>query len=153
MNEFVHRIDSVTAERQAPVVRSVPAVPPVREGQSASANLSHGEADAGSGDQARREHMASVFDYARVQARVASILAEIDASRAVATASSSHAEVQLDELRVEPVVVIPMLPASVETIERAIQVARAMAEKAAMTRSAQANVGLNAVNQMLAASV
>ena len=43
-----------------------------------------------------------------------------------------------------------MPPASKEVIERAVDLARAMAQQAAITRSAQANVAQGTVDQLLA---
>ncbi|MGD9811684.1 MAG: hypothetical protein AB7U35_10195 [Sphingobium sp.] len=148
MNEFVPRIDSVTAERPAPVVRSIAAVQP-SNGRPDGAG--QGDLGADSGEQARRDHMASVFDYARVQARIAKILAEIDTS-SIGLPAQQEADARIEALRPEPMVIIPLPPASLEAIENAVRVARAMVEKAALTRTAQANVELGTVNQMLAAS-
>lgn len=152
MSEFVHRIDSLTAERAIPAVRPVAAVAPVHQGSGLPAESSRGEAGADTGAEARREHMASAFDYARVQARIADILSELDAGGTPSADASSTAIRNIEALRPEPVVIIPMPPASREAIEHAVAVARAMAEKAALTRSAQANVALGAVNQMMAAN-
>jgi len=150
MNEFVPRIDSLTADRVAPPVRIVPAVTPVHP-SGASANGA-GQANVGgdSGEQARREHMASASDYARVQARIADILSQMDANIADRHAALLQAQSQIEGLRPEPTVIIPLPPASKDQIEHAIQVARTMAQEAALTRAAQANVGTGTVDQLLA---
>lgn len=152
MNEYVPRIESVSAERAVQPVRPVAAVAPVQPGAGAGQAATQGEANADSGEQARREHMASASDYARVQARIADILAELDTSSASPAEAHAHADAQMAALRPEPTVVIPLPPARIEVIEQAVAVARAMAEKAALTRAAQANVAVGTVDQMLAVS-
>tara|TARA_R110000782_G_scaffold78276_5_gene155178 strand:- start:60161 stop:60610 length:450 start_codon:yes stop_codon:yes gene_type:complete len=146
MNEFVPRIETVPVERSVPAVRPVMAVESVQSGNGASQN----GLGADTGEQARREHMASASDYARVQARIADILAHMDASAAEPEAALSNAETRLAMLRPDPTIVIPMPPASKEVIERAVDLARAMAQQAAITRSAQANVAQGTVDQLLA---
>ena len=93
--------------------------------------------------------MASVADYARVQARIADILADVDLDRADPAAARASAADRLDALRL-PMVVIPLPPASVDAIERAVSLARDMAKQAALTRAAQANVQAGTIDQMFA---
>lgn len=152
MNQFVPRIDGPTVDRSAPAVRVVPAVASIDPGQGRPDSAGGGNVGAGTDEQSRREQMASAFDYARVQARVADILSELATGGDTPPAEArAAAQAQVEALRPEPMVVIPMPPASVEAIERAIAVARAMASQVAMTRSAQANVATSTVAQILAA--
>lgn len=150
MNEFVPRIDALAADHAA-AMRPVPAVPVIQPPASAR-NFTGGD-DLGSnhGKQARREHMASAVDYARVQARVADILANLANSAQPSAAAQSDANMQLQSLLPQPVVIVPLPPVTLEAIERAVEVARAMADQAALTRVAQANVGAGLVDQILAA--
>ena len=150
MNEFVPRVDPVAPER---VLATRPApVAPLVQPASAAANTNNGSGvDADSGEQARREQMASAFDYARVQARVADILSDLAGSSQPPEEARANAETQFEALKPVPTIIIPMLPASVEVVERAVQVARAMAQQAELTRAAQAHVNVGTVDQILAA--
>lgn len=148
MNEFVPRIDAIAPERLV-ASRPAPAVPLVQPSASA-ANAPNGSGvNPDGGDQARREQMASAFDYARVQARVADILADITGSSEPPAQARSTAEAKLDALKPIPTVIIPMLPASVEVVEHAVEVARAVAQQAELARAAQAHVNRNTVDQIL----
>jgi len=152
MNDFVPRIESLPADRSVPPVRPVPAVAPVQAGGTAAqtGNGGQGNVGADSGNQSRRDQMASTLDYAKVQARIANILAEMNADKADASAARANAEAQFQALRPDPTIIIPMPPASLDVIEHAIQVARAMAQEANLTRAAQANVAAGTVSQMMA---
>lgn len=150
MNELVPRIDAVAPERHI-ATRPAPAVPLVAPtGATASAAHDSG-VQSDSGGQARREQMASAFDYARVQARVADILSDLAGTSQPPAEARAHADAAIDALKPTPTVIIPMLPASVEVVEHAIEVARAMAQQAELTRAAQANVNIGTVDQLLAA--
>ena len=150
MNEYVPRIDTSVAERTPPV-RTVPPVAPVQPGAGlADDSGSQGSVARDGGEQARKEHMASAADYARMQARIADILADKSASLSTPESAREDAQSRIEALRGEPTVIVPMLPASVDTIERAIQVAKAMAQEAALTRAAQSNVGPGTVDQLMA---
>lgn len=150
MNEYLPRIDTPVAERTPPV-RAVPPVAPVQPGAGLASDAGgEGSVARDSGDQARKEHMASAADYARMQARIASILADMSASLSTPESARDDAQTRIEALRGEPTVLIPMLPASVDTIERAVQVAKAMAQEAALTRAAQANIGTGTVDQLMA---
>lgn len=148
MNEFVPRIDAIAPERIV-ATRPAPAVPLVQAAASA-ANASNGSGvNPDGGEGARREQMASAFDYARVQARVADILADIAGSSEPPAQARATAEAHLEALKPVPTVIIPMLPASVEVVERAVEVARAVAQQAELARAAQAHVSKGSVDQIL----
>lgn len=137
MSEFASRIEAIAADRAAPV-RAMPAVtgPERAAGGSTSGDGGGAEHD----EQARRDHMASASDYARVQARIADILADVDATTSEPVAARDEAANRLEALKALPVVIVPMPPACVEQIERAVALVRDMAEKASLARSAQAKV-------------
>lgn len=150
MNEFVPRVDAIAPERVT-ATRLAPVAPLVQP-TSATANANNGSGvNADSGEQARREQMASAFDYARVQARVADILSDLAGSSQPPPEAQANAEAKIEALKPTPTIIIPMLPASVEVVERAIEVARAMAQQAELTRAAQAHVNVGTVDQVLAA--
>ncbi|MCH4150377.1 MAG: hypothetical protein LKF30_00280 [Sphingobium sp.] len=150
MNEFVPRIDAVAPERHI-ATRPAPAAPLVAPTAAAAHTAQDSGVQSDHGEQARREQMASAFDYARVQARVADILSDLAGSSQPPPEARVSAEGQLDALRPVPTVIIPMLPASVEVVERAVDVARAMAQQAELARAAQAHVNVGTVDQILAA--
>lgn len=152
MNDFVPRIESLPPDRSVPPVRPVPAVAAVQAGAASTQSGGSGQGNVGSdaGGQARREQMASAFDYARVQTRIANILAEMTASKAAPAVAHADADAKLQALRPDPTIIIPLPPASLDTIEHALQVARAMAQDANLTRAAQANVAVATVNQLMA---
>jgi hypothetical protein len=152
MNDFVPRIESVSADRSVLPVRPVPAVAPIQPSSAAAQDAGQNGVGSDSGEQARREHMASASDYARVQARIADILADMSVSMAPPETARSNAATALSDLRPGPTVIIPLPPASKEAIEHAVQLARSMAQQAALTRTAQANVGPGTVDQLLSMS-
>jgi len=150
MNEFVPRIDAVSADR-AIAVRPVQPVAAVQAAAASGQSVAGGNANADSGEQARREHMASASDYARVHARIADILADVDAAKDHPAATLQNIVDRLEVAR-QPVVIIPMPPASIEQIERAVALAKDMVKHAALTRAAQANVPTGAVDKLMALS-
>ena len=148
MNEFVSRIDAIAPERIV-AVRPAPVVPLVQAGASA-ANSPHGSGvNPDNGGQARREQMASAFDYARVQARIDDILADMNGSSEPPAQAQAQAQAHIEALKPTPTIIIPMLPASVEVVEHAIEVAKSMAQQAELTRAAQGKVNIGTVDQML----
>ncbi|MEZ5656689.1 MAG: hypothetical protein R3E04_12565 [Sphingobium sp.] len=144
------RIDAVSADR-AIAVRPVQPVAAVQAAAASGQSAAGGNANADGGEQARREHMASASDYARVHARIADILADVDAAK---DHSAAALQINVDRLEVQrqPMIIIPMPPASVEQIERAVALAQDMAKNVALTRAAQANVPVGAVDQLMALS-
>lgn len=148
MNEFAPRIEMMTADRIAPT-RAVTAVTAVQPSSSPAGSAGGADVDSDGGEQARRDHMASASDYARVQARIADILADVDAAKPNPAEAISTAADRLDALR-QPMVVIPMPPASVEVIERAVEIARRMVEDASLTRAAHGAVQAGTVDSLLA---
>lgn len=95
------------------------------------------------------EHLASAAEYARVHARIASIMAGIR-SAAPAAVSSYGAEEAVSSLLPARVVIVPLPPASKDMVERAEEVARDIAERSAQSVAAQAHVKPGTVDQMMA---
>lgn len=116
-------------------VRAVAPVVPAISGPGAAAPM---HSDSETGGQPGHEQAASAADYARANARIADIFADLDAGGGADAISGAQAGV--DALLPQPVVIIPLPPASADMVQRAIAVAQDMAAKAALTRSAQANV-------------
>jgi len=139
----------MTAVDRISPARAVTAIAAVQPSSSSASSAGGADVDSDGGEQARREHMASASDYARVQARIADILADVDAAKPDPTQARTTAADRLEALR-QPMIVIPMPPASIEVIERAVEVARSMIEKAAMARTAQSNVQAGTVDSLLA---
>lgn len=139
----------MTAVDRISPARAVTAIAAVQQPSSPAGSAGGADVDSDGGEQARREHMASASDYARVQARIADILADVDAAKPDPMQARATAADRLEALR-QPMIVIPMPPASIEVIERAVEVARSMIEKAAMARTAQSNVQPGTVDSLLA---
>jgi len=148
MNDFAPRIEMTAVDRISPA-RAVTAISAVQTPSSPAGSAGGADVDSDSGEQARREHMASASDYARVQARIADILADVTAAKTDPMQARATAADRLEALR-QPMIVIPMPPASVEVIERAVEVARSMIEQAALARAAQSNVQPGTVDSLLA---
>jgi hypothetical protein len=148
MNEFVPRIESTPADRTP--VRPVAAVAPVQVANSSGLSANADPDAQARQEQARQDHMASASDYAKVQSRVSAILADLSSSGAPAVQAKGNAEAQIVALIPQPTVIVPMPPASRDVIERALEVARSMAEQATLTRAAQGNINSGTVQQILA---
>ncbi len=150
MYDFTPRIDSVAADRAAPV-RVVPAVTAAAASGEAAGSASDAGVGADGGEEARREHMASAADYARIQARIAQILANMSAGGGGGSASApATADAEIEAMLPRSTIVIPLPPATTESIERALKLAREMASQADLARAAQANVASGTVSQMMA---
>ena len=63
--------------------------------------------------------------------------------------AQGQAQAHIEALKPTPTIIIPMLPASVEVVEHAIEVAKSMAQQAELTRAAQGKVNIGTVDQML----
>lgn len=151
MYEFAPRTDSVAVDRIQPV-RAVPAVAPVQPSGRAAGSAEDAGVGSDGGSEARREHMASAADYARVQARIADILATMNENGGPALAQLK-AGAEMEEMLPRSTVIIPLPPATTESIERALRLARDMANQAELARAAQANIDSATVSQVIAAAV
>ncbi|MGE4431713.1 MAG: hypothetical protein AB7E05_13325 [Sphingobium sp.] len=134
MTDLVPRIDSAAMAERNVAVRAVPAIPPVQAADGAQAGSS-GEDGLGAdgGAEGRRQFMASMADYARVQARISQILGDMDGG-------TQQAVADMTAMASVPNVVVPLPPARMDMLELAEHLARSMARHAQMTRAAQANV-------------
>lgn len=152
MVDFVPRIDSAVADSMAAtrVVPAVTAVPPV--GAVAGSGSDAG-VNANSGETARRQQMASAADYARVQVRIAQILANMGRGGALSsTRSQVQADTDIEAMLPRSTVIIPLPPTTTESIERAVKLARDMVRQAELTRGAQANIAPGVVDQLFTRS-
>lgn len=135
MTDIVPRIDSgMAAERIAPV-RAIPAIAPVQATSAGTGGSSDSESGVGSdtGAEARRQLMASMADYARIQARISRILDDANSRGGAAAAD-------MDEMVSAESVVVPLPPITTDALEMAEQLARTMARQAQMTRAAHSRV-------------
>lgn len=140
MNDFVSRIEAVSAER-AMAARVPGAVAPVQASAPVAQTATQGDMNSsGRQEQSRQEAMASAADYAKVRTEIAEILADLSASKDSAMAARVEAEGRLADLLPPPVVLLPMPPASRDRLEMAVQIANAMVRQAELTRAAQAHI-------------
>jgi len=150
MHEFAPRTDAIATDRSPPV-RIVPAVAAVQPSGRAAGAADDAGVGGDRGGEARREHMASAADYARVQARIAEILSKMTESSGPSLARLK-ADDEIEAMLPRTNIIIPMPPASTEAIERALRLARDMASQAELTRAAQANVDSGTVAQIMASA-
>ncbi|QUT05812.1 hypothetical protein KFK14_23235 [Sphingobium phenoxybenzoativorans] len=157
MNEYQSRseiapVDRVT--RKVAAVPSVPAATPVNADTQAA--VSQAPAAPTPADNAvnlaagSEEQLASAAEYARVHASIADILAGLRAGQSSNTQTNDEAESAITALLPQPVIIVPLPPASKEMVERAVMLAKAMADQAQVTRSAQAHLKPGTVDQILA---
>jgi hypothetical protein len=156
MNEYQSRSEIAPVDRvmrTTPVVSSVPATAQVGAdtaaaavSQASTASLPVGNAvDLAAGSE---EQLASAAEYARVHASIADILAGMRAGPSTNT-PTADAESAITALLPQPVIIIPLPPASKEMVERAEMLAKAMADLAVQTRAAQAHLKPGTVDQIL----
>ncbi|MEO8722406.1 MAG: hypothetical protein ABI395_02630 [Sphingobium sp.] len=141
-------IDPVTA------TRPTDAIAPVRAIALLDARTSADQRGASSNRQSnldKRERSAGAAEYARINARIADIFADLNAT--AAPVSHAEAEHRVLALMPDPVVIIPLPPASADMVERAVRLAQDMAEQAAIARAAQSNVNGGIVDEVLTARV
>lgn len=148
MYDFVPRIDSSATDVSA-ASRVVAPVSPVQPAASLAGSASDAGVGADSGAEARRQHMASAADYARVHARISQILAEMDSALS-SIPSQQMAASQMDGMLPQSTVIVPLPPATSESMERAIQIAQNMARQAALARSSHSGINSGTVSQILA---
>ncbi len=136
-----------------PVERTVPRTGPVQSVQPVSAVASAGgqQRDAAQ-EQAQQAaltdgDMATAAEYAEVHARVSGILADLKS--ATSSLDLDDATAAVDATIPTPIVLIPLPPASRETVEQAADLAKRMVQMASYTRSAHANIQRGAVQQLL----
>jgi hypothetical protein len=156
MNEYQSRSEITPVDRvkrTVAVVPSVPAVTPVKADTPAATVAQAAPAPVGNAvDLAAgsEEQLASAAEYARVHASIADILAGLRAKPSTNTPSVDEANSAITALLPQPVIIVPLPPASKEMVERAEMLAKAMADQAVQTRSAQAHLKPGTVDQILA---
>lgn len=155
MNDYVPRTELSPADRAA-LTSPVPAANgATRFGPEADARRNAaGKANPAKGADlaaASEEQLASAAEYARVHARIADILAGLRAESAPSAPNISATEADIVSLLPAPVIIVPLPPASKDMVERAAQLAKAMAENQVHSRAAQAHVKAGTVDQILAA--
>lgn len=125
---------------------AVPVVQPVTPQQGAE---QHGGAsrEGAAGNAVAEEDLASAAEYAKVQARVADILAELRSSGS--TTSVAGAEAKIQSMLPAPVILVPLPPASKEAVESAVGLGKRIAEQASYAQAAQAHLKRGTVDQIL----
>jgi hypothetical protein len=86
-----------------------------------------------------------------VHASIADILANMRATSSVSASDISEPQQDIQSLLPQPVIIIPLPPASRDMVERAEMLAKDIAGQAVLSRSAQAHVKPGMVEQILAA--
>lgn len=144
MTDLVPRIDSAAMADRTVAARPLPAIAPVQAASGSEAGSS-GEDGLGAdrGTEARRQFMASMADYARVQARISQILDDMNGR-------VQQAVTEMNAMASSSRVIVPLPPARMDMLELAESLARSMARQARMTRAAQANVEPLTVASVLA---
>lgn len=157
MNEYLSRSDIAPVDRIARSAAVVPGVTAlaqtVVEAQPTPADLAATVAQSTSGADlatGSEDQLASAAEYARIHARIANIIANLRAGSGGGTISAADGDAQVGALLPEPVIIIPLPPASRDMVERAERLARDMAAQAALTRSAQSHLKPGTVDQILA---
>jgi hypothetical protein len=154
MNEYLSRRDIVPVDRLSrPAAVLSNAQASTRFGAEAQVTPQGGSVVATSGAdlaEGSEAQLASAAEYARVHARIADILANLRAGAPKASTADSEAEIV--SLLPEPVIIVPLPPASREMVEYAEMLAREMASRAVVARSAQAHIQSGTADQVLAAS-
>jgi hypothetical protein len=94
--------------------------------------------------------VAGAAEYAKAHARIADILADMRSTPSV-TVDGAAAEIQ--SMIPQPIVIVPLPPASKEAVEHAEAMARRIAQQALHAQAAQANVKRGTVDQILSTVV
>lgn len=137
MNEFLPRAGAVTpvisaTERSTSPVRAVPATKSIR-GDGGSASEWNSPAY-------ERERSAAAASYAKIQAEIADVLADLKPSSVGAETATNRADRAIMALMPNPVVMLPLPPTDEQMVAFVAQVAQTMARQAAQAHAAQASV-------------
>jgi hypothetical protein len=159
MNEFLPRIEPAASvgsatERKISGVRAVTPVSQATSRTDAATGSLSPRPVAGQGvtpvipaDDAAR----AAADYARVQARVATVVADLAAQARPPRADAvEKADNALMALMPQPVVVLPLPPANQDVREFVAQVTQSIARQAAQARAAQSNLSPATVDAAVA---
>lgn len=158
MNEFLPRtepapppasaMDRASARAIAPVSPAAPG-PDAAGGSPDPRRRARGQAGAIAVVDDDRTRAAA--DYARVHARIVTVLADLNAPSAPAGASAvAMAEKSLLSLIPQPAVVLPLPPANRDMVAFVVQVTQSIARQAAQTRAAQSGASVAMVGAAVA---
>ena len=141
MNDFLARNSNIQPSRTAEMANRAVAeaqasgqTPARREGKPAQGSLtpaSDGDID---------QQLSSAAEVAEAQAKIAALLSEIDSLTEATAIDVDTLDAQISALLPRPTVVVPMLPASREVVERAVEIAESIRASALLSLAAQANV-------------
>lgn len=133
MNEFLSRTATVP-----PVVRAADRPLVVNAASGASTAQAQTDADVQIDPQAA-ERSAISATYAQLRADIATVLADLQPRRRPSDAPVADANSALTALMPQPVIVLPMPPTDPQMVAFVAQVARSVAQQAALAHAAQAN--------------
>jgi hypothetical protein len=147
MNEYLSRGDLTQVDRVTTRSPSaVPVVQPVSAQQGAHSQDGRAQGR-GSSSQLSEDDLAGVAEYAKVQTRVADILAELRSAVSASTVEGAEAEIQ--SMLPAPLILVPLPPASREVVESAVALGKRIAEQASYAHAAQAHLRRGTVDQIL----
>src|SRR5262245_33775154 len=145
MNDYFSRGEVSPVDRVSTRNPVVPVVPTTQVGEqndivippaAADKPVDTAEADGGVSNE---EHLASAAEYAKVHAKIASIMAGVRSS-APAVVTTDDAAAAVSSMLPARIVIVPLPPASKDMVERAEEVAQEIAQRAAQSVAAQAHV-------------
>lgn len=155
MNESLGRNPITAVERTA--TRATPPVvpvPPANAGDGAgSADLAKSHAaltTARVQSQPADDEFASAAEYAKVHARIADILADM---RSATPPSVDGAASAIESMLPQPIILVPLPPASREAVEHAAALAKRIAQQAGHAHAAQAHVRRGTADQIVTSTV
>lgn len=146
MDDYVSRTELSPVDRT--VVRApspVPVVQPVEASRSTDSATQERRAPVAQTSSASQE-LASVAEYVEVHARIAEILADLDAGATDVDTAAGAIQAMIPR----PIVLVPLPPASKEAVEHAAVLAKRIVERAAYAHVAQAHPTRATVEQIAA---
>lgn len=147
MNEYISRSGLTQVDRTTSRTPSaVPAVQPITAQQGVDSQAGKRQDDE-SGAALSEDDLASAAEYARVQARVADILAELRSATGASTVQGAEANIQ--SLLPAPIILVPLPPASREVVESAVMLGKRIAQQSSYALAAQAHLKRGTVDQVL----
>ena len=154
MNEYISRSGLTQVDRTTGRTPSaVPAVQPITAQQGVDTQAGKSPPgqpqDDEKGAALSEDDLASAAEYARVQARVADILAELRSANGASTVQGAEATIQ--SLLPAPIILVPLPPASREVVESAVMLGKRIAQQSSYAHAAQAHLKRGTVDQVLSA--
>lgn len=135
MNQFLPSTAPVI-----PAANAIERLPVVRAISPSETAGSKTEADANDRAAYADRSAKAAADYARIQADIADVLAELQPPAPTGTDPAAAADRAAAALAPNPVIILPMPPTDPQIVAFVAQVAQSVVQQAARTRSAQANV-------------